>query len=119
MQHKLLFPPYLWAENKNISFKFFSEIQSLQSKSEQPIRMKLAKIGELARKSKQRESANESRGKDERKTNKQTIKEIASIIKTQSPQWKASGSQQLRRNERRVDSTGKDATDKKSNLLLN
>ena len=44
----------------------------------------LAKTSELARESKQRESANESSRIDWRKTNKQTRKQIASIIKTQS-----------------------------------
>ena len=70
--------------------KFVSEMQSLQNKLEQPIRMKLegaselAKTSGLARGSKQRESANDSGGIDERKTKKQSIKHIASVIKTQS-----------------------------------
>ena len=76
--------------NEITKTKFVSEIQSLQNKPEQPIRMKLdgaselVKTSELARESKQCESANESSGIEERKTKKQTIKPLASIIKTQS-----------------------------------
>ena len=69
--------------------KFVSANQQQQNIAKQPIReqvkgtRELAKASDVTSANEQHESANESSGVEQRKTNKQTIKQIASIVKAQ------------------------------------